>query len=218
MTFAREGYVFMTVAALVTAMAFAAALGRRSYGLWLVAFVLALLTLWVAYFFRDPERPGPRGDHLVIAPADGRVVMITETDEPAFLHGRALRISIFMNIFDVHVNRYPVSGTIRYMHYNPGKFLNAAADKSSLENEQRSVGLDMGPGRPRVLVRQIAGLIARRIVTYGREGDVVRQGDRMGIIRFGSRVDVFLPTTAVVRMKVGQRSVAGMTVLAELTT
>ncbi len=214
MTFAREGYPFMGVAVLVTVVAFGVAVGRRSYGLWLLAFLLAVVTLWIAYFFRDPPRAGPRGDGLVVSPADGRIVLISELDEPAFLHGKSVRISVFMNVFDVHVNRYPVSGTVRYMHYNPGAFLNAALDKASLDNEQRSVGLDTG--RYRVLVRQIAGLVARRIVTDSREGDVVAQGDRMGIIRFGSRVDVFLPPASIVRVGLGDRAVAGVTVLAEL--
>jgi phosphatidylserine decarboxylase len=214
MTFAREGYSFILIAVIVTAAAFAAALGRRSYGLWLLAYALAVITLWIAYFFRDPERMGPRGDLLVVSPADGKIVSIAEVDEPAFLHGRALRISVFMNVFDVHVNRYPIAGTVRYVHYNPGKFLNAAHDKASLDNEQRSVGLETRHGR--VLVRQIAGLIARRIVTYSREGDAIAQGDRMGIIRFGSRVDVFVPPAAAVRVAVGDRSTAGVTVMAEL--
>ncbi len=150
MNFAREGYVFIAIAAVLAAAALATALARRSWPIWLLAFVLALLTLWVAYFFRDPERIGDRGDRLVIAPADGRVVMVTDVDEPMFFHGPARRISIFMNVFNVHVNRYPVSGTVRYVHYNPGKFLNAAAEKSSLENEQRSVGIAM-TGDRRVL-------------------------------------------------------------------
>src|SRR5687768_18342035 len=120
MNFAREGLIFIAIAALLTAGAFGLAVTRRSWGLWLAAFVLLILALWVAYFFRDPERSGERGGGLVIAPADGRVVMITEVDEPAFLHGKALRISIFMNVFNVHVNRYPVSGTVRFVHYNPG--------------------------------------------------------------------------------------------------
>ncbi len=214
MTFAREGYPFMGAAVLVTVVAFGVALNRRSYALWLLAFGLAVISLWIAYFFRDPPRPGPRGDRLVVSPADGRIVLISELDEPAFLHGRAVRISVFMNVFDVHVNRYPVSGTVRYMHYNPGAFLNAALDKASLDNEQRSVGFDTG--RYRILVRQIAGLIARRIVTDSREGDVVAQGERMGIIRFGSRVDVFLPPASAVRVAVGDRARAGVTVLAEL--
>ena len=144
MSFAREGYPFIITAALLAVAGYALALGRRSWPLWLLAFVLTVLALWVAYFFRDPERPGPRGDTLVIAPADGRVVHVTEVDEPAFMGGRALRVSIFMNVFNVHVNRYPVSGTVAYVHYNPGKFLNAAVEKASLENEQMSVGIARG--------------------------------------------------------------------------
>ena len=214
MNFAREGLIFIIIAMLVAAAAFAAALGRRSWPLWLLAFVLTVLALWVAYFFRDPERTGDRGDRLAIAPADGKIVLITEVDEPAFVHGRALRVSIFMNVFNVHVNRYPVSGTVKYVHYNPGKFLNAAVEKSSLENEQMSVGLESGGYR--ILVRQIAGLIARRIVTYSREGEHVEQGQRMGIIRFGSRVDLFLPPTSTLRVKIGEMTVAGTTVIGEL--
>jgi phosphatidylserine decarboxylase len=213
-SFAREGLVFILLGILLAAAALTAAVMFRSWPLWLLAFVLMVVALWVAYFFRDPERTGQRGGGLVIAPADGRVVMITEVDEPAFLHGRALRISIFMNVFNVHVNRYPVSGTVRFVHYNPGKFLNAATDKSSLENEQMSVGIE--DGSLRVLVRQIAGLVARRIVTYSREGDQVEQGERMGIIRFGSRVDVFLPPSATATVAVGETTLAGASVIARL--
>ena len=214
MSFAREGLVFIAIAALVAAGTFALALNRRSWPLWLLAFVLTLLALWVAYFFRDPERSGPRGEQVVIAPADGKVVLIQEVDEPTFMSGRAKRISIFMNVFNVHVNRYPVSGTVRYVKYNPGKFLNAAVEKSSLENEQMSVGIETG--RTRILVRQIAGLIARRIVTYSKEGEQVEQAQRMGLLRFGSRVDVFLPLDAVVKAQIGDMTVAGTTVIAEL--
>lgn len=214
MNFAREGFPFIGAAALLTAVAFGLALARRSYTLWLVALVLLVLALWVAYFFRDPERSGERGEQLVVAPADGKVVMMTEVDEPTFIHGRALRISIFMNVFSVHVNRYPVSGTVRHVHYSPGKFLNAVSEASSLGNEMRSVGIESGGNR--VLVRQIAGLVARRIVTYSREGDRAVQGERFGIIRFGSRVDVFLPTDAAPRVQLGQQTTAGTTVLAQL--
>lgn len=214
MNFAREGLVFIAIAAIVAAAAFALALTRRSWPLWLLAFALTVLALWVAYFFRDPERTGERGGDIAVAPADGKVVQIQEVDEPAFLHGRALRVSIFMNVFNVHVNRYPVGGTVKYVHYNPGKFLNAAAEKSSLENEQSSVGIDTGGER--VLVRQIAGLIARRIVTYGREGERVQQGERMGLIRFGSRVDLFLPPRSTIRVRLGENTVAGTTVVATL--
>jgi len=214
LNFAREGLLFIAIAAVVAAGAFGFAITRRSWGLWLAAFVLLLLALWVAYFFRDPERTGERGPSLVVSPADGKLIMITEVDEPTFVKGRAVRISIFMNVFNVHVNRYPVEGVVRYIHYNKGKFLNAAAEKSSLENEQMSVGIETS--RYRVLVRQIAGLIARRIVTYSKLGETIRQGDRMGIIRFGSRVDVFLPAGSTLRAKVGDITVAGVTILGEL--
>ena len=214
MNFAREGFLFIVIAALIALGAFGLALSRRSWPLWLVAFVFTVIALWVAYFFRDPERTGERGEQLVIAPADGKVVHVTEVDEPSFMGGKSVRVSIFMNVFNVHVNRYPVSGVVRYLHYNPGKFLNAATEKSSLENEQSSVGIEAGSNR--VLVRQIAGLIARRIVTYSKEGERVKQGERMGIIRFGSRVDVFLPTTAHVRVRVGESTFAGTTVIADL--
>ncbi|HYU54380.1 MAG TPA: phosphatidylserine decarboxylase family protein [Gemmatimonadaceae bacterium] len=214
MNFAREGLLFIAVAAVVAASGFGFAISRRSWGLWLAAFVLLLLALWVAYFFRDPERVGERGPSLVVSPADGKLIMITEIDEPSFMQGRAVRLSIFMNVFDVHVNRYPVEGVVKYIHYNQGKFFNASTDKSSLENEQMSVGIDTG--RYRVLVRQIAGLIARRIVTYSKLAETVRQGDRMGIIRFGSRVDVFLPLGSALRAKLGDLTTAGVSVLAEL--
>jgi phosphatidylserine decarboxylase len=214
LNFAREGLLFIAIAAFIAAGAFGFAITRRSWGLWLAAFVLLLLALWVAYFFRDPERIGERGPTLVVSPADGKLIMITEVDEPSFMKGRATRLSIFMNVFNVHVNRYPVDGVVRYVHYNKGKFFNAAAEKSSLENEQMSVGVETGGNR--LLVRQIAGLIARRIVTYSKLGETVRQGDRMGIIRFGSRVDVFLPAGSTVRAKVGDITVAGVTILGEL--
>lgn len=214
MSFAREGLPFMAGAAVIAAAAFVVAVLQRSWSLWLLAFVLTLLTLWVAYFFRDPERTGERGNRIVVSPADGKVVLITEVDEPKFIGGRALRVSVFMNVFNVHVNRYPVSGVVRYRHYNPGKFLNAATEKSSLENEQSVVGIDTG--RERILVTQIAGLIARRIVTYSKEGDRAVQGERFGIIRFGSRVDVYMPTGTKLRVKPGDTAFAGVTVLGDL--
>lgn len=214
MSFAREGLLFIVIAALIAAGTFALALNRRSWPLWLAAIVLVLVAIWVAYFFRDPERTGQRGENLVIAPADGRVVQIVPANETTFVKDSAIQISIFMNVFNVHVNRYPVTGVVRYVHYNPGKFLNAANEKASLENEQSSVGIESGSNR--ILVRQIAGLIARRIVTYSTQGQRVTQGDRMGIIRFGSRVDVFLPATAHVRVRVGDATYAGVTVIAEL--
>ena len=147
-----------------------------------------------------------------MAPADGKVAAVDEIYEPAFLGGMAMRISIFMNVFDCHVNRYPVSGTVEYRFYNPGKFLNAAGEKASLDNEQSSVGLANRKGR--VLIRQIAGLIARRIVTDHPVGTAVVQGERLGMIRFGSRVDTFLPRGVAVLVKVGDTTRVGVTPVA----
>ena len=214
MNFAREGLTYIAVATILAVGMFAVAINRRSWPLWLLAIALVAIAVWVAYFFRDPERTGERGEELVVSPADGRVVHVTELDEPVFVGGRSVRVSIFMNVFNVHVNRYPVSGTVRFVERKQGKFLNAAIEQASLENEQTSVGIEARHGR--VLVRQIAGLIARRIHTYSQEGEQIAQGDRMGLIRFGSRVDVFLPADSVVRVKVGDTTVAGTTVIAEL--
>jgi phosphatidylserine decarboxylase len=212
--FAREGLSFIAIAALVAVGAFALAVARRSWPLWLLAFGLTVIALWVAYFFRDPQRLGERGERIVIAPADGKIVMITEVDEPTFMKQRATRVSIFMNVFNVHVNRYPVSGTVRFVERKAGRFLNAATEASSMENEQASVGIESGSNH--ILVRQIAGLIARRIVTDAKDGERVRQGDRMGLILFGSLVDVFVPATTTLRVKVGDVAYAGVTVIGEL--
>ncbi|MFI5238175.1 MAG: phosphatidylserine decarboxylase family protein [Gemmatimonadales bacterium] len=215
MSFAREGWPFIGTGVALVVIAYAAALRFKSWPLWLVAVLVTVLALWCAYFFRDPERTGPRGPNVVIAPADGKVLMITDVEEPRFIQGRATRISIFMNVFNVHVNRYPVDGRVDFVWYNKGKFFNAAAEKSSLENEQMSVGVTTASG-VRILTRQSAGLIARRIVTYSKVGDEAHQGDRFGIIRFGSRVDVFVPTASVVNVKLGDITAAGTTVIAEL--
>ena len=188
---------------------------RASPWVWIPEVALVLLAVWLLIFFRDPARTGPRGDQYVIAPADGKIVDVRVVDEPMYLQVPATRISIFMSVFDVHVNRYPATGTVELVRYHPGRFLHAASDKASLDNEQASIALRGARGP--VLVRQIAGLIARRIVTDGAAGDRATQGARMGIIRFGSRVDVFLPVAArsTVRVAVGDRVQAGATVLAE---
>ena len=174
----------------------------------------AVLVTWLFVFFRDPVRDGPRDDRLVICPADGKVISIARVDEPMYLHGQATRISIFMNVVNVHVNRYPVNGEIEIVHYNPGEFMVASHEKASLLNEQASVGIKSPRGM--VLVRQIAGSIARRIVTDGNPGEIAKQGERMGMIRFGSRVDLFLNPAAKVRVALGDKTQAGVTVLAEL--
>jgi len=211
---APEGWPFIAIGWLITAGSLWAALRVHSWW-WVAAGPLLLVAIWLLVFFRDPTRTGPRGDRFVIAPADGKIVSVVETDEPMYLHARAQRVSIFMSVFDVHVNRYPVTGRVELVQYHPGKFLHAAEDKASLDNEQSSVGV-RGP-HGQVLVRQIAGLIARRIVTDGTVGADATQAERLGMIRFGSRVDVFLPLTAhaAVRVRVGDRVRAGASVLAE---
>jgi len=204
---AREGWPFIAAAWIITIAV--------AFWLWPLAAILGLIAAWVVAFFRDPIRRGPRGDRYVSAAAEGHVVHVIETDEPMYVKERSVRISIFLSVFDVHVNRYPVDGTVELVHYHKGKFLHAADEKASLDNEQSSIGIQGPHGR--VLVRQIAGLIARRIVTDSKPGERVRQGDRLGLIRFGSRTDVFLPLSArpVVKVKPGDRVEVGGTVLAE---
>ena len=205
MRLAPEGKLFIGIAVALTVM-------LAALGYWMAALVALLVTVWVVAFFRDPLREGPWGEQDIVAPADGRVVSVIETDEPNFFGERAVRISIFMNVFDVHVNRYPVSGKVAYRHYLPGRFGHAGTDKASLENEQGSVGIETPRGK--VLVRQIAGLIARRIVTDHDVGTVVRQGQRLGMIRFGSRVDLFLPVGTPVVVKAGDATKVAVTVVA----
>ena len=214
MRIAPEGWPFIATAwTLAAGGALVAA--RWDGAWWVLPALLTILAIWVVAFFRDPIRSGPRGDRYVLAAAEGTVVQVAEVDEPMYLKERAVRISIFLSVFNVHVNRYPVDGTIELVHYNPGKFLHAAKEKASLDNEQSSVGL-RGP-RGRVLVRQIAGSIARRIVTDGKPGDRATQAGRLGLIRFGSRTDVFLPLSAraTVQVKPGDTIRVGGTVLAE---
>ena len=216
MRIAPEGWPFIGIAWLLVAATAYLANRWGGGGLWwIVPSVLAILAIWVVAFFRDPIRQGPRGDQYVLAAAEGHVVHVTEIDEPMFLKERAIRISIFLSVFDVHVNRYPVNGTVELVRYNKGKFLHAAEEKASLDNEQSSIGI-RGPRGP-VLVRQIAGLIARRIVTDAKPGERVSQSARLGLIRFGSRTDVFLPLSArpSIKVKPGDVVRVGGTVLAE---
>jgi phosphatidylserine decarboxylase len=176
-----------------------------------------LATLWCAYFFRDPPRVTPVGDGIVVAPADGRVSQLANAVPPAELDLGArplFRISIFMSVFDCHVNRSPVAGRIERMVYRAGKFLSADLDKASEDNERN--GLIIATGGARIAVVQIAGLVARRIAPFVREGDAVAAGQRIGMIRFGSRVDVYLPEGVRALVAEGQTAIAGETVLAEL--
>ncbi|MBW7996256.1 MAG: phosphatidylserine decarboxylase family protein [Candidatus Glassbacteria bacterium] len=179
-----------------------------------LAVLFAVLSLFSLYFFRDPERPTPSGNNLVVCPADGKVLGIEQVDEPEFIGGPAEKLSIFMNVFDVHVNRAPLAGTVGYKNYRPGKFLNASLDKASVDNEAMSLGIESAR-HGKVLVRQIAGLIARRIVCRVETGDSLERGERFGLIRFGSRVEVFISPGVEWKVKQGDRVIAGETVLAE---
>ncbi|MCH7564640.1 MAG: phosphatidylserine decarboxylase family protein [Gemmatimonadetes bacterium] len=210
MRFAREGRPFMLIAAAVTAATLAMAV-RSPVAAWAAVPVTALAFL-VFYFFRDPERQIPEEYGLVVAPGDGKVIEITEVEEPSFFEGPCRRISIFLSIFDVHVQRAPASGSVVHRAYNPGGFTVAWHPKASQDNEQSSLGVVTDSGR--FLVRQIAGLIARRIITYPEEGQTLERGERIGLIRFGSRVDLFIPLEWPLECAVGDRAVGGTTVMA----
>jgi len=217
MRFAREGYPFIGAGLVLAALGWTGwATGFAGlFGQVLAASltVLALFTLW---FFRDPDRIDPEGAGLVLAPGEGRVIVVEEVDEPTYIGGPARKLSIFLSVFDVHVQRAPVAGTVEHRAYRPGTYAVAWKDKASEDNEQASLGLATPHGR--VLVRQIAGLVARRIITYPSEGQSVERGERIGLIRFGSRVDLFLPMDWEITCAVGDRAVAGRTVLARQPT
>jgi len=166
-------------------------------------FILLVITLFIVFFFRDPRREVPSGNGLVVSPADGKVVVIKQVLENDYLHQSVMQISIFLSVFNVHVNRVPVSGKIECVKYNPGKFHIAAVEKASLENEQTAIVIaDMNR---KILVKQIAGMIARRIACYVQPGDTVQQGERYGLIFFGSRVDIFVPAGSEIKVKLGDR-------------
>lgn len=207
----REGYRFVAIFFVISLILF-----------WLLPDVFGWLGLvatgWCAYFFRDPPRVTPLRQGLVIAPADGRVSAIEEVEVPPELdlgEERRFRVSIFMNVFDVHINRSPVDAVVRRIAYIPGKFLNAELDKASADNERQALTLRMADGTM-IGVVQIAGLVARRIVRWVETGDQLVAGQRFGLIRFGSRVDVYLPHGVSAAVAVGQRAVAGETVIADL--
>ena len=192
-----------------------------------LAWPVAFLTLGVLAFFRDPQRVTPQGERFVVAPADGLITLIRKVDPPRELvlddgngspglpAGPVTRISIFMSVFDVHINRAPIGGTVQRVVYIPGKFMNADLDKASEDNERQHFLIERSDGA-RIGFTQIAGLVARRIIPFVKPGDILAAGQRVGLIRFGSRVDVYLPAGTEPRVVLGQRTIAGETVLAEL--
>lgn len=214
MRFAREGHPFIGAALLLACGGWVAVMRFGGWSVIVLAIVLSTLTLFVFWFFRDPPRNLPDDGTAVVAPGEGRVIDIREVEEPSFLQSTARRISIFLSVFDVHVQRSPVDGVVEHREYRAGTYQAAWLDKASEHNEQASLGISTPYGR--ILVRQIAGLIARRIVTDAFEGDKIERGERIGLIRFGSRVELFVPMHWEVTCAVGDRTRVGATILARL--
>jgi phosphatidylserine decarboxylase len=206
--FAKEGIPFIGAAAGVTLLA-------GWLGWTFVAVGAAILTLFVSWFFRNPSRVVPQGPRVVVAPGDGKVIAIQEEFEPRFIKARSIRISIFLNVFDVHINRLPCEGIIEDVQYQPGLFLVASKPDATLRNEQNALMIRTAQDA-KVLCVQVAGLIARRIVCWISPGDRAVRGERFGLIRFGSRMDTFFPVGTAVKVAVGDRVKGGETILGEL--
>lgn len=206
---AKEGVPFIAFTAFITLIL--AVLGYD-----LLAFPALALTAFTFYFFRDPERIGPDSDDALISPADGKVICIEKIIDDQYLLGQVYKVSIFMNVFNVHVNRAPLSGAVEKILYTPGKFYSADSDRGAMHNEHCAVLLRSTSGHRMAFV-QVAGLIARRIVCWLEAGDQVQRGQRFGLIRFGSRVDLYIPTQTQLEISVGQKVKAGETVLGYLS-
>jgi len=206
--FAKEGFPFMGAAAGVTLLA-------AWLGWTIVAVGASILTLFVSWFFRNPVRAVPQGANLVVAPGDGKVIAIGEEFEPRYLKERSIKLSIFLNVFDVHINRMPCEGIIEDVQYQPGSFMIASKPEATVKNEQNAVMIKTPQGA-KVLCVQVAGLIARRIVCWASPKDRAVRGERFGLIRFGSRMDTFLPIGTAIRVLVGDRVKGGETILGEL--
>ena len=209
---AADGALVVAVLSAVALLLFLVASWTGRWPAWVAGYVVVALALFAAFFFRDPPRSGERGPLVYVSPADGEVVGVERVFEEEYLNGEALRVSVFLSLFDVHVQRSPVDGVVDYVSYRPGRFAPAWDEAATSENERTTIGINTG--QTRVMVRQIAGLVARRIVTYVGEGELVDQGERIGLIRFGSRVEAYLPPGARAAVRVGDRVRAGTTVLA----
>lgn len=210
----REGFKYITIATILFAI-----IGFLAYKylfaipilFWLLFLPAFLIWFWVISFFRLPNRMHVQGEDKIVAPADGKVVVIEETYEPEYFKDKRLQVSVFMSPMNVHVNRNPISGVVKYMKYHPGKYLVAWHPKSSTENERTTMVL--GNNRTEILLRQVAGALARRICYYVKEGDAVKQNDEFGFIRFGSRVDIYFPLGTKIDVKIGDKVKGGVTVL-----
>lgn len=214
--FAKDGYPTMALATIVTAIVFYISITFIDH--WISYVLMAIFfVLWgiVIYFFRDPERIPPDGDHLIISPADGKVVLIKEIEETVYLKGPATQVSIFLSPLDVHVNRNPISGKLEYLQYHPGKYLMAWDENASELNERADFGVLHSSGT-KLFFKQITGFLARRIVYHIKEGDQLKTGERFGMMKFGSRMDVIVPKNVEIHVKEGDRTRAGQSVLGEI--
>jgi len=205
---AKEGLPFILIGGLLTLGAWAMG------GVW-SAYVLGAFTLFTTWFFRNPARTIPEGEHVIVSPGDGMVVAVESEFEHRYLKEQSIRISIFLNVFDVHINRMPIGGVVENVVYQPGKFMMAHQPEASSGNEQNILMLRRSDG-VKILCVQIAGLIARRIVSWVVPGEQVEKGERFGLIRFGSRMDVYLPQTSTIRVRVGSKVKGGSSILAEV--
>lgn len=218
MTLHREGYKYIALATVVLLLTGYGVFNYVPSAAWigwlmdLILLVIFLLWFWIVAFFRMPKRTHTAGDDMIICPADGKVVVIEEAFEPEYFKDKRLQVSVFMSPINVHVNRNPISGVVKYMKYHPGKYLVAWHPKSSTENERTSIVI--GNNKEEILMRQIAGALARRICYYVKEGDKVEQNGEFGFIRFGSRVDLYLPLGTKVDVKIGDVVKGGVTVIA----
>ncbi|MCB2181835.1 MAG: phosphatidylserine decarboxylase family protein [Desulfobulbaceae bacterium] len=206
---AKEGYPFIALAAFVTII-----FSLLDYDI--IAFSAMLLTIFVLYFFRDPDRIIPEGEDVFVSPADGKILLVEKVYDDRFVHEHVYKISIFMNVFNVHVNRTPFPGEVESIIYSPGRFYSANTERGAMENEFCAVTLSTG-SEHRYAVVQVAGLIARRIVCWATRGDSLNRGQRFGLIRFGSRVDLYLPLKTQLEISPGQKVRAGETVLGYLS-
>ena len=214
---AKEGYIFIFIAFILTIMSYMAYLSLQSTSFYIVSIIFALLTLFIMYFFRDPNRIFENKDGVLVSPADGKVLYVKNIGYNKFVGGDTIKIAIFLNVFDVHINRIPSDGTINYVKYNPGKFHVASVDKASEFNEQTEIGMTTISGQ-KIIFKQIAGLIARRIVCRIKDGDIVSAGNRFGLIRFGSRTELFVPADTEILIKAGDRVIGSETIIGQLTS
>ncbi len=213
---ARDGWPLIIIGVVLTVVLLWGATRWDNLLLFIFSLLFALLTTFTAFFFRDPDRVVPLETNVLVAPADGRVVAIDTLPSHEYIGGKTIQVSIFLSIFDVHVNRAPVSAAVEHVVYHPGKFLPAYRDKASLENEQTEIGMITEHGQ-RLIVKQIAGLIARRVVCHLKPGDTVMTGQRFGMIRFGSRTDLLVPADSRIDIGLGDRVYGGRTIVGYLS-